>query len=546
MARMTGGKALVKSLLNHGVDTIFGLPGVQMDHLYNALYDEGNAIRVIHTRHEQGAGYMALGYAQSSGRVGTYAVVPGPGLLNTTTALATGYACNTPILAISGQIPSNAIGQGLGLLHEIPDQLTMIRGVTKWAERIGHPAQTPDLVREAFKQLRTGRVRPVELEMPMDVMAQESEVKLLDPIAAYEPPEPDGDLIEKAAELLGSAESPMIFVGGGVFGAEEELIEVAEMLQAPVVSFRNGRGAVSDRHYLSQTLPAGYRLWAETDVVLAVGTRLQNPRMTWGVDDGLKIIRIDIDPVEIKRLMPANLAIVSDAKKALAALIPALVRSNRSRPSREEELTGLKATIMAELDRKLAPQMAYVRVLREELPVDGILVEELTQIGYVTRIAFPVYQPRTLLTSGYQGTLGYGFATALGAKIAHPDKKVLSINGDGGFMYNVQELSTAMKHNIDIVAVVFNDGAFGNVKRMQIHRHGGKVIASDLQNPDFVRLAESFGANACRAESPEDLKTALRRAFDQNGPSVIEVPVGVMPDPWPLLMPPRIRPVKAA
>jgi acetolactate synthase-1/2/3 large subunit len=264
--------------------------------------------------------------------------------------------------------------------------------------------------------------------------------------------------------------------------------------------------------------------------------------MDWGVDEGLAIIRIDTDPREISRLMSPRLGIVADAKKALAALIPALVKTNRQRPSREEELSQLKATVTEELNRKLAPQMAYLQVLREELPGDGFLVSDLTQIGYVSRIAFPVYTPRTLLTAGYQGTLGYGLATALGAKIAHPDKKVLSINGDGGFMYNVQELSTAVKHNIDVVAVVFNDSAYGNVKRMQIHRHGGRVIATDLQNPDFVNLAKSFGANAYRAESPEALRATLRQAFDQKGPSVIDVPVDLMPDPWPFIMLPRVRP----
>lgn len=541
MARMTGGQALLKSLQKHGVDTIFGLPGVQMDHFYNALYDDRDAVRVIHTRHEQGAAYMAFGYAESSGRVGTYAVVPGPGLLNSATALATAYACNTPVLAISGQIPLPTIGRGLGLLHEIPDQLALIRGITKWAERIDHPAEAPDLVREAFRQLHTGRIRPVELEMPMDVMAQKAEVTLPEPTSDYEKPGPDPDLIDQAAELLGKAERPMIFVGGGVIGAEEELLEVAEMLQAPVVSHHRGRGAVSDNHYLSLTSPAGYRLWAKADVVLGVGTRLQHPRMVWGVDGDLKIIRIDIDPTEINRLMPPEIGLVADAKKALAALVPTLGRKNRRRPSREEELKTLKEEVGLELEERLRPQMEYVKALREALPDDGLFVEELTQVGYVARMAFPVYRPRTMLNSGYQGTLGCGFPTALGAKIANPDRKVLSINGDGGFMYNVQELSTAVKHNIDVVAVVFNDGAFGNVKRSQEERHGGRVIATDLENPDFVRLAESFGANGFSADSPQSLKSTIRRAFDQKGPSVIEVKVGPMPDPWPIIMPPRNR-----
>ena len=544
MARMTGGQALVKSLRNHGIDTIFGLPGVQLDGFFNALYDEGNAIRVIHTRHEQGAAYMAFGYAQSSGRVGAYAVVPGPGILNTATALATAYACNAPVLAVAGQIPSTAIGRGFGLLHEIPDQLALVRGLTKWAERIDHPAQAPTRVGEAFRQLNTGRCRPVEVEIAPDVLTQEAEVELLDAPAAYPAPEPDDALIAEAAELLGGAENPMIFVGAGAFDAQAELRELAEMLQAPVVSNRSGRGALSDRHYLAQVGLAGRKLWPEADVVLAVGTRLQPQRMIWGVDDELQVIHIDIDPTEIKRVMRPKVGIVADAQKALAALIPAVARHNKRRPSREDEMNGLKAAFAEELERRLGPQMAYVRALREVLPDDGILIEELTQVGYVVRFGFPVYHPRSLVASGYQGTLGFGFATALGVKIANPDKKVLSINGDGGFMFNVQELATAVKHNIDVVAVVFTDGAFGNVLRMQKELYGGRVIASELSNPDFTRLAESFGAWATRATSPDELKTAIAEAFGQSGPSVIEVPVGVMPDPWDWTVGKRIRPAE--
>ncbi len=545
MARMTGGQALVKSLRNHGVDTIFGLPGVQLDGLFNALHDEGNAIRVIHSRHEQGAAYMAFGYAQSSGRVGTYTVVPGPGLLNTATALATAYACNSPVLAVAGQIPSTAIGRGFGLLHEIPDQLALIRGLTKWAERIDHPTQAPARIDEAFRQLNTGRPRPVEVEMAPDVLTQEAEVDLRDAPASYEAPGPDPELIAKAAELLGNAKNPMIFVGAGVFGAQAELRELAEMLQAPVVSNRSGRGALSDRHYLAQVGLAGRELWVDADVVLAVGTRLQPQRMIWGVDDGLQVIHIDIDPTEIRRVMKPKVGIVADASKALAALIPAVAGRNLRRPSREDEMNAHKAAFAAQLERRVGPQMAYVRALREALPDDGIFVDELTQVGYVTRFGFPVYQPRSLISSGYQGTLGFGFATALGVKVANPDKKVLSINGDGGFMFNVQELATAVKHNIDMVAVVFTDGAFGNILRMQKELYDGRVIASELSNPDFTKLAESFGAWATRATTPDELKTAIAEAFGQSGPSVIEVPVGVMPDPWAWFLGERIRPAKA-
>ena len=541
MTRMTGGQALVKSIIANGVDTLFGLPGVQLDHFFNALYDEGNAIRVINCRHEQGAAYMALGYALATGEVGAYAVVPGPGVLNTMAALATAYGANARILCLTGQIPSAYIGRGLGMLHEIPDQLAMLEGLTKWAARIEHPADAPDAVAEAFRQLKGGHPRPVGLEMALDLMAQDTEVRLNAPVTIPTPHPVDPELIAEAARLLGQAEAPLIIVGGGVFGAETELEELAEMLQAPVVANRTGRGALSDRHYLSLTQPAGHRLWAKADVVLAVGTRLQHQRMNWGTDDRLKIIHVNVDGNELKKIASPAVALATDARETLAALIPAVAKKNRSRPSRKTELTALKAETMTFLEEQLGPQMAWLKALRQGLPDDGILVDELTQIGYMARAAFPVYESRNFICNGYQGTLGYGLATAIGVKVARPDRPVLSINGDGGFMFNVQELSSAVKHGIPIVAVIFNDQAYGNVKRMQQDLHGGRVIASDLVNPDFVKLAESMGAAGIRAETPDALKQAVTDAVKLNQPAVIDVPVGPMPDPWGILIQGRVR-----
>jgi acetolactate synthase-1/2/3 large subunit len=306
---MTGGGALVEMLRRHRVETVFALPGVQNDALFVAFYDAGDALRVIHTRHEQGAAYMAFGYARASGKTGAYAVVPGPGLLNTTAALATAYATNTPVLCISGQVASDLIGRGFGLLHEIPDQLGILQRLTKWAARIEHPTQTGKLVNEAFRQLRDGRPRPVGLEIPPDVLALETEVALP---GAEEPPAvtlPDPELIDKAVALFADARKPLLFVGSGAVGAAEEVLALAEMLEAPVVSFTGGKGIVSDRHYLAQSALAGHELWRETDVVLAVGTRLHQPQVRWGIDNELKLIRIDIDPIEITRIRRPSLGI---------------------------------------------------------------------------------------------------------------------------------------------------------------------------------------------------------------------------------------------
>jgi acetolactate synthase-1/2/3 large subunit len=543
MTEMTGGKAIVKSLQRYGIDTLFGIPGVQLDQLFVALYDDREAIRVIANRHEQGCAYMAFGYARSSGRIGAYTVVPGPGLLNSSAALATAYACNAPVLCIAGQIPSQQIGGSFGAHHEIPDQLGILRNLTKYAMRIEHPALVPGAVEEAFRLLSSGRRRPVGLEMAPDIMAMKAEVALREPVMAPAPTAPDPELIDQAAVLLGKARSPMIAVGSGVFGAEEELLQVAEMLQAPVTMSRNAKGAVSFRHYLGLPESAGHRIWPEADVVLAVGTRLYEQYRDWGIDDELKLIRIDIDPSEIERNGQPTIGILADAKLALATLADCLGRHNRRRASRKDELEGLKAHLQKEYE-KLSPQIDFIKAIRAELPDDGFVVGESTQLVYAARVAMPFYRPRTFVTAGYQGTLGYGFPTALGVKVANPDKQVISITGDGGFLFGASELATAVQYQIATVTLVFNNFAYGNVKRAQIQKHGGRVIATDLHNPDFVKLAETYGALGLRAETPEALASAIRRGFDHDGPTLIEIPVGDLPSPWHLIHMPRVRTAK--
>jgi acetolactate synthase I/II/III large subunit len=543
MTRQTGGEAIVQSLIAHGVTTLFGLPGVQNDYLYNALYDAGDAIRVVHTRHEQGAAYMALGAALSTGGVGVYNVVPGPGLLNTTAALATAYSTNARVLCLTGQIPSTNIGRMHGMLHEIPDQLGIMRSLTKWAERINSPADAPDLVAEAFRQMATGRPRPVGLEVPLDVLAAQAEVGPAT-VAALRPPPLDLDALERAGQLLAKAQNPMIFVGGGAADAAEDVLRLAELLQAPVVSSRSGHGIVSSRNYLSLRAPEAHLLWGRADVVLAIGTRLQAPLLTWGTDDALKVIRIEVDPTEQARIAAPTIGITARAEHALPELIRATERHGRTRPSRREELESLKLEVAGKF-AYLEPQLAFLGAIRSELPDDGFFVEEMTQVGYVSRFALPIYQPRTFVSTGYQGTLGWGFATALGVKVANPDRAVVSVNGDGGFMFTVQELATAVQHQISTVSIVFNDGAFGNVRRMQRERYGNRVIASDLVNPDFVKLAEAFGAQGLRATTADELRSAVRVGLTTSGPTIIEVPVGEMPNPWAAVFLPKVRPASA-
>ena len=542
MARMTTARAIVRSLAANGVDIVFGLPGVQLDALFNALHDERNRIRVIHPRHEQAAAYMALGYAQASSKIGTYVVVPGPGILNTTAALATAYSTCTPVLAITGQLPSHAIGQGYGLLHEIPDQLSILRGLTKWAERIEHPTQAAALMHTAFHQLRTGVPRPVAIESPMDVLGLEADIDGIEAAPGAAPIAPDTGAIEDAAKLIASAERPVIVAGGGALHAGEALREVAEKLQAPVIAHRMGRGILDDRHPLSVTQPAGARLWKHADVVLAAGTRFKHYRTAWGAA-GLATVRIDIDPAQMHRLGRPDVPILADARLALEALAGALGRFVEKRASRSGEVDGIKAAVHREMQAKAGAQIEFLDALRAALPEDGIFVDEMTQIGYVAQAAFPVHAPRTFISSGYQGTLGAGFPTALGVQVACPDRAVLSINGDGGFMFNAQELSTAVQQALGVVVVVFEDGAYGNVKRMQEDLYGGRVIASELRNPDFVKLAESFGAAGVRVDTPDALRDAVAAAWGRRIPTVVSVSVGRFPDPFDTVLPTRaVRP----
>ena len=515
--------------------------GGQLDHFFDAMFKQGTALKVIHSRHEQGAGYMAYGYTQSSGRIGAYTVVPGPGLLNSTAALCTAYANNARVLCISGQVHATGIDSGYGHLHEIHDQLGLIRHLTKWAERIDHPTQAPDRMREAMKQLHSGRPLPVEIEMPMDIMGVDAEVDLLDAVTDYPRPPIDIDRVAAAAKILGAAKRPLIIVGSGALDAGPALLAVAEQLQAPVVVNRKGQGIVDARHYLSQNQPAGHRLWGEADAILGVGTRLLQLTQ-WGIDDDLKTIRIDIDPVEITRIATPDVGIVGGARDVLTALHDELDNYNIQRASRENELTQLKQNVYGEIRSQVPMQMAYLDVIRELLPEDGFFVDEVTQVGFVSWYGFPVYHPRHFITAGHQGTLGYGYATALGVAVANPGKKVVQVSGDGGFMFNVQELSTAVQNQLNVVTVIFNDQTFTNVQRQQDEWFEGRRICSDLHNPDFVKLAESFGATGLHADSPQTLRNTLERAFNTDGPVIIEVSVAQrMDSPWQFIMMPQNR-----
>lgn len=545
MQTLNTAQTVLSMLEVNGIDTLYCLPGVQNDPFFDALYDRTNAIRPIHARHEQACAYMALGHAMAIGGPSAYVVVPGPGFLNTTAALATAYAVNAPVLALTGQIQQAMIGRNVGLLHELPDQLGIMRGLTKWADRIPAPAAAPGLVNEAFRRLLSGRRRPVALECAMDIWARRAPVELIGTAAAADHCPVDEDAVERAAKLLGGAEHPMIVVGGGAQGAGEYVLRIAELIDAPVMTGRMGQGVIDGRHRLSITAPAGYRFWGEADVVLAVGTRLQPQQQNWGLDDTLKIIRIDADSEELDRQRKPEIGIVGDATATLRVLADRLEKHARRHSGRAAHVAGIKAAATKKIHETLAPQIAYLEAIRKALPDDGILVDELTQIGYAARFAWPSYGPRTFLSPGYQGTLGWGYATSLGAKVARPDTAVVSISGDGGFMFTAMEMATAAQHGIGVVAVVFSDGAFGNVRRIQQQSFNNRTIATELRNPDFVKLAESFGVDAVRVGSPDELGTAIARGLAKGAPLLIDCPVGQFPDPWPLVTLPPNRPRKS-
>ncbi len=536
---MTSAQAVVATLIGHGIDTIYALPGVQNDYLFDALFNAADRLRTVHTRHEQGASLMALGAALATGRPQAYAVVPGPGFLNAATGLLTAYAMNAPVLGLVGQIPDAHIGRGLGHLHEIRDQAGIIERMVDHRALIRKPEQASRQTAQALRAMRTGRPGPAVLECAMDVWGKTGRVVLQPPLP---PPAAkiDTDAVRRAAKILGAAKRPLIVCGGGAQDASAEVTALSAMLQAPVLAYRRGRGVLDGRNPFSVTLPLGRELWGEADAVLAVGTRLLIQFREWGERD-IPIVRVDANAEEHNRWRRPKVALTGDAGPILQSLLAELPARNAKRPARLAEMEERQSKWRQRL-QKIAPQLGFLQAIRAELPEDGIFVDEVTQLGFAARLAFPVYKPRTFLSPGYQDALGWGFATALGAQDARRDVPVISITGDGGFLFTATELATAMRHRIPLTTVVFNDGAYGNVRRIQKERYGNRLIASDLANPDFVAFGKSFGAEAERVRAPEELRAALRRAFARrDGPTLIEVPVGELPSPWEFIHMGRVR-----
>jgi acetolactate synthase-1/2/3 large subunit len=374
--------------------------------------------------------------------------------------------------------------------------------------------------------------------MPWDVFSMKAPVEVALP-CTYPSILPDPDEIEKAARILKDAKNPMLMVGSGAVNAAPEILQLAETLQAPVVSYRGGRGIVSDEHYLGFTCASGFKRWHETDVLVGIGSRLELQWLRWPDQPaGLKIINIDIAPSQANRIKP-TVSIVGDAKESVRDLEAALLRISSPHASRKDEFTDLKKRTQIEI-QKIKPHMQYLKAIREVLPRDGFFVEEVCQMGFASYYGFPVYEPRKYVTTGFQGTLGFGYPTSLGVKVGNPDKAVVSIAGDGGFQFGLQELATAMQYGINVVVMVFNNNAYGNVRRDQAQHFEGRTLGSVLRNPDFVALAESFGMRGYRAETPESLRSSLEHALAASAPALIEIPTNNYTEssPWEFLMPP--------
>ncbi|MEC8641442.1 MAG: thiamine pyrophosphate-dependent enzyme [Pseudomonadota bacterium] len=542
MPHTTIAELVVETLIANGISQLYCLPGVQNDGFFDRLFDHTDRITPIQTRHEQGAAYMATGASLATGQPQAFCVVPGPGFLNTTAALSTAWAVNAPVLALAGQIPLGAQGKGHGLLHEIPDQFGILERLTKSSHRITGPQDAATHMQAAFRDLKSGRPRPVGLEIAVNLWGQEvaetGDNLLADPEAR---PVPDTDSLARAARLITTARSPMIVVGGGAQDDADAIRQLANRIGAPVVAFRTGHGVMPDDEALSIGMPVAHSLWDDVDLVIGLGTRLQSQIMAWGQDDAMNVIHIDIDEAQIGRSAKVDVGIHARLCDALPDLVKAVDAHADPNADWLARVAAVKAQRASEYAQRLGPQLAWLGAIRDALPPEGIFVDELTQTGYVSRFAFPTYAPRTFISTGYQGTLGYGIATALGVAHARRDVPVVAISGDGGALFTITELATAVHHRIPLTVVIFNDHAFGNVRRLQIDNYDSRLIASDLSSPNFATLATSFGAQGFVASTPDDLRGTLEIAMAHDGPSVIEVPIGELPSPWDFVLMPKVR-----
>ncbi|MDB5075475.1 MAG: putative acetolactate synthase large subunit [Chloroflexi bacterium] len=533
-----GGQALVAALKDHGVDTVFGIPGAHTLAIYDALLDEPDIHSVV-SRNEGGAGYMADGYARASGKPGVAITITGPGAINALTAVGGAYSDSSPLLVISSQIPSTHLGAGQGYLHEMRDQLGAFDAATDWTARANGVSEIAPAIDAALHHFRDGRPTPAYLEIPLDVLddpGRESGAPAQLP-ARRTVPVVDTAAIERAVALLLAAERPVIYAGWGVISANAtaELAALAEALGAPVATSVKGKGAIPDDHPLclgcawAAEVRASPAL-AEADVMLAIGTRFTVRTASWGrVPIAPTLIHLDVDPIAHDRTVPATVALTGDARDTLRQLLERIVPAAGNRPRAPRVWGGYRQEVRAAIDRKLVEQSPFVaetlHALRESLDRDAIVTNDNCLFCFWAGRYLPMYEPRTWQFPMQFCTLGWALPAAIGAKVAHPNRQVVALAGDGGFMFTCQELVTAASLGLNLPIIVFNDAAYGSVRENQTKRYGGRHSGIALDTPDFPRLAEACNARGVRLQHPGELPAALADAFAADRPTLIEFQV---------------------
>ncbi|MBI2194798.1 MAG: thiamine pyrophosphate-binding protein [Planctomycetes bacterium] len=530
---MTGAELLVECLALHGVKVVFGMPGGHTASVYDALYHRPS-IRHLLVRNEHAGAFMADGYARATGTPGVCLVAAGPGLANCVTGLGVAYSDSVPLLILSGQMPRAALGIPRGYYHEM-DALKVTAALTRWNATVGSADDIPGHVARAFEAMTAGRPRPVHLEFPVDVLKEKTSARPQK--AAPSSPAPvDVRAVEEAAECLDRARRPLILAGGGVVAAEAcpALLEVAEILRAPVLTTPMGKGCIADDHPLAGGMTFNRitsdlthmrehlsRLPELADAVLAVGCRFsQLATGNWEMPLPPDLIQIDVDEQELGRNYPVRVALHAHARRALEVLVESL-RSRGADTASRDWPSILRS--LPRPERWRISGLDLVPILRRVLERDAIVACDITRLYYMMLANFPTYAPRTFLHPSGFISMGYGLPGALGAKAAFPDRTVLAVAGDGGFLMTCQELACAVQERLHVVAVVVNDRCLSAMKGIQNRSFGGRHIAVDLVNPDFVKLAEAYGALGLRVHREEEFEPALRRAFSTDRPAVIEV-----------------------
>jgi thiamine pyrophosphate-dependent acetolactate synthase large subunit-like protein len=532
MPQLTGGQAVIATLRAHGVDTIFGIPGVHTLPLYDALFDAPE-IRHVLARHEQGAGFMADGYARTSGKAGVVSVITGPGVTNVATPMADAYADGIPLLVIASSLPRASRGRRRGELHEVKDQTGVMESLAGWTRVVESIEEIPEAIRDAFRALALGRPHGAYVEIPLDLLALAADLEIPAPAAVALPQAPSTE-IAAIARLLREARRPLMVAGSGITmsGANEQLLWLAELLGAPVLLDSKSRDALPTGHPLVLTM-SGYAhtrelrsVIAESDVALVIDSRFGAGRP--GIDRLLlppTIIQIDREPGEIGRLFPAAPGIVADARLALDMLLEALRDDVGEHESRVEEVARAKQALDERVRQAYGDNVAYLEAVRDAVPRDGIIVADMTKLGYASSEWLPLYKPRTYIHPAELCSIGCGLPLAIGAKVAAPDRPVVALCGDGGFLLNVGELATLAQEQAGVTIVIFNDATYTAVKAQQQRRYNGRYIATDLLAPDYVALARAFGLRARRAATPEELRETLAEAMQSSGSTLIEVPL---------------------